>query len=252
MTVLASTSRRQSSRRSGIAAVLFVVIAVGFLHRIGAGELAPPPVLRPQDLGDWLATRDPTTATFALLRLVGLGAGWYLIATTTLHLVAHLTRSRNLGAAADSLSTPTVRNLASGLLGLTLTLQGSAGADEAGPPGATLERIADADGTAVLRRLADTEVIVELADDEDDDDGSAVMRRIPDEPVEVPDRSSWLIECGDHPWSIAEDVLTDHWGRPPTDVEIAPFWRAILARNDLPNPDLVFPGQTLELPSLPD
>ena len=251
MTASASTSRRPSSRRTGAAAVIFVLVAVGFLHLIGSGDLAAPPLLRPRALGDWLATHDPITATFALLRLVGLGAGWYLIGTTTLHLVAHLTRSRNVGAAAHFLSTPTVRNLASGLLGLTLSLQTSAGGQRASAPGATLERIADPDGTAVLRRLADSEVIVQLAND-DDDNGSAVMRRVPDDPVETPDRSSWLIECGDHPWSIAEEVLTDHWGRPPTDAEIAPFWQALLARNDLPNPDLVFPGQTLELPPVPE
>lgn len=63
----------------------------------------------------------------------------------------------------------------------------------------------------------------------------------------------WVIEPGDHLWSIAETTLTDRLGRAPSDAEIAPYWSAIIELNrdsfvDRDNPDLVHVGQVIELP----
>jgi hypothetical protein len=64
--------------------------------------------------------------------------------------------------------------------------------------------------------------------------------------------TTWVVEPGDHLWAIAERTLAEAWQRPPNDHEIDPFWRAIVERNrphlrDPQNPDLLFPGDRIEV-----
>lgn len=61
------------------------------------------------------------------------------------------------------------------------------------------------------------------------------------------------VRPGDHLWSIAEAQLTRSLGRDPTDAEVDPYWRALVAANDdrlvVPgDPDLIVPGQEIVLP----
>ena len=67
---------------------------------------------------------------------------------------------------------------------------------------------------------------------------------------------TWTVAPGDHLWSIASRVLSDAWGRPPSDVEVVPFWEQVVELNrdrlaDPANPDLIFPGQSLVVPAPP-
>ncbi len=68
----------------------------------------------------------------------------------------------------------------------------------------------------------------------------------------------WIdVEHGDHFWSIAEEALTDVWGRAPTDTEIAPYWAELVQTNDgrlLPpeDPNLIYPDQRFLLPPMPE
>lgn len=68
----------------------------------------------------------------------------------------------------------------------------------------------------------------------------------------------WIdVEHGDHFWSIAEEALTDAWGRAPTDTEIAPYWAELVQTNDgrlLPpeDPNLIYPDQEFLLPPMPE
>jgi nucleoid-associated protein YgaU len=55
---------------------------------------------------------------------------------------------------------------------------------------------------------------------------------------------------------ITRQVLGQAWGRPATDAEIDPYWRALVAANrsrlpDPDNPDLVYPGEVLTVPPPP-
>ena len=58
---------------------------------------------------------------------------------------------------------------------------------------------------------------------------------------------------GDHLWGVADETLQAAWGRQPTDGEVTPYWVRLIKHNrsklaDPNNPDLVFPGQVIELP----
>lgn len=62
------------------------------------------------------------------------------------------------------------------------------------------------------------------------------------------------VEPGDHFWAIAEVDVARHLGRPGTDAEVIAHWQAIVEANAdrlpvLGNPDVLFPGQMVLLPS---
>jgi hypothetical protein len=69
-------------------------------------------------------------------------------------------------------------------------------------------------------------------------------------------RVTWTLAPGEHLWAVAEAHIADTWGRLPTDAEVTPYWVALVEGNrdrlaDPANPDLVFPGQVVDLPAVP-
>jgi hypothetical protein len=64
------------------------------------------------------------------------------------------------------------------------------------------------------------------------------------------------VEPGDHFWAIADEQLTEAWGRQPSDDEIASYWAELVAANTdrlLPpgDPNLIYPEQEFAVPTLP-
>lgn len=71
----------------------------------------------------------------------------------------------------------------------------------------------------------------------------------------TPAGRTWQVQRGDHFWSIAQRVLAEARSRPVAAHEVAPYWRALVADNrsrlaDPDNPDLLFAGQVLTVPSV--
>ena len=76
----------------------------------------------------------------------------------------------------------------------------------------------------------------------------------------TPERSTSAVEgehlvvAGESFWTIAEHSLSERLGRRPTEVETAVHWERLVQANrdrlvDHDNPDLIFPGQVLTVPS---
>lgn len=64
------------------------------------------------------------------------------------------------------------------------------------------------------------------------------------------------VSSGDHLWGVADDALSAHLGRPASDEEVRTYWQALVDLNpdvlaDPANPSLVFAGQVVRLPPLP-
>ncbi|MFM7223900.1 MAG: hypothetical protein ACKO1Y_00445 [Actinomycetota bacterium] len=63
------------------------------------------------------------------------------------------------------------------------------------------------------------------------------------------------VRPGEHLWGISASVLAERLGRSPTDAEIVPLWRAVIARNvsrlRSGDPSLVFPGERIIVPPPP-
>ncbi len=249
--------------------VVLVVVLLG-LHRLGAGPLSTPPLLDRSALRLWLDDRDVLVAVFALVRLVALTLAWYLLAVTAVGLAARSSRIATLVRLADRATLPAVRRLLGTVAGIGITASAASlmatdlvpGAHPpGGPPGGPAE------SAVVLQRLpgSDDVTLRRLPPGTEDDDGSATLR-VDDgaddgttddtagaAPAPAPE---WVAAPGDHLWHIAEAVLADAWSRPPTDAEVAPYWRSLVEANrdrlvDPDDPDLILPGQTFRLPPAP-
>ncbi|MBS3940443.1 MAG: hypothetical protein KG028_05740 [Actinobacteria bacterium] len=90
---------------------------------------------------------------------------------------------------------------------------------------------------------------------EADEDLDRVKQQTADEPDEPVGGESWTVEDGEHFWSIAETILEDARGEPPSESEVASYWRELIAANEdrlLPpyDPDLIYPGQSLIIPAV--
>jgi hypothetical protein len=224
-----------------VPAALVVVITVLLLA--GRGALAAPPVGSFDELADWLDGTDTVTAVLAIVRVVVLAlAVWLLVAFA---LGRALGRAR-LAAAADRALPRPLRALLTGLAG--------AGAASVVVLGAGPAQHDRGDAVPVGERL----VLLP-----DQDDGTATMSVLPAEdaapaapaaPPAPAAPATWTVAAGESFWSIAEEVLADAWGRPPTDAEIDPYWRRLIAANrdriTSGNPDLIFPGQVFDLPAV--
>jgi nucleoid-associated protein YgaU len=75
----------------------------------------------------------------------------------------------------------------------------------------------------------------------------------PPAPADTEGPTEVVVVAGDHLWAIAERALAGRLGRPPSDAEIVPFWTALIDANRdrlaSGDADLVFPGETIVLPS---
>lgn len=232
---------------------LLGLVSAGVALRLAAtGDVAGPPLGSLDGLAAWADEREPAASAIALVRMTAELAVWYLLAVSALHAVASLLRAAGGHRLADAIATPGVRRLVRAGLGLGLAAASSVGGqEEASAPGTvtmtpvaesplvTQTRIEDPGGTASMRPSVPT------------DGGAARMA-----PVRPAPPSAWVAEPGDSLWSIAEELLTDAWQRPPTGAETDPFWRALVERNrgrlvDPGDPDLIHPGQVFEVPPLP-
>lgn len=238
-----------------------VAVLVG-LHAVGGGALGAPDLGRPVTWADWAGGRTAAEAAMAVLRLVALALGWYLLAVTVLAVALRLGRGGSrLVTVADAVTLPFVRGLVHAAVGM-----GLAGAAVAAVGSATSTSRATPTVAAVAL-VASVEHGLEDAADEDPvlmqrlpaDDAAPVMQQVPADAapaVAVAGERTWVVGSGDHLWSIAERVLTESWGRTPADAETARFWEQVVEHNraglaDPANPDLIFPGQRMRVPAPP-
>lgn len=71
----------------------------------------------------------------------------------------------------------------------------------------------------------------------------------------APEDGHHRVRSGESLWSIAQDTLAEAWEREPTDAEVLAYWHRLIDDNramlpDPDNPDLIFPGDRLHLPSV--
>ena len=228
--------------------VAFLVAALVGLHALGRGPLATP---RVGDLAGWLGERDPATTLFAVVRLALVGVGWYLLVSTLMATVLRVARADAAAEAIEACAPAPVRRLVRAAAGLSLAASVVAVSAAAASEG---------DAPVTMRRLPDAELRV--LDGEPGHDDVVTMTRLPDDapapPAEAPPAvpSTWTVAPGDHLWAIAERALATAWQTTPTDDEIDPFWRQLVAKNrhrlpDPENPDLIHPALELDVPEPP-
>jgi hypothetical protein len=166
----------------------------------------------------------PELTVIAALRYAAFALGGYLALLVTLTALARVTRVASLTRLADALA-PAVIGVLFGL------------------PTVATAQTPTTDPPVVMHQLSDTAPMP-----------PATVTASPP-PVQPTTQPTWTIQPGQHFWAVAEHLVTDRLGRPPTDAEIVPYWHRLIEANrdrlrDRNNPDLVFPSQVLVLPNV--
>lgn len=279
---MTATAQRSGSQLRIAAAIGgWVGLAVG-LHALGRGALAFPG-WQADAWTDRLDVDGPATVAVAVVRAVAEGLAWYVVAVALLSALS----TRGPHRLQLAITTPAVRRLVAASLGLaalttahprppsaragedpTTVVAGidgpTAAAQPLEPPTATA-RPADL-ATATARPLADAAATARLLDAPTAtlrphgaatatarpiDTASEVTTSHVATPTAAPDvalvPTTWTVAPGESLWSIAEDVAA----AVPV-VDTASYWARLVEanRHRLADPDLIFPGQVLELPDV--
>ena len=235
-------------RRFAVAAtwVLALGVAAAALQWAGQGPLAAPPLTDPGRWAAWLDGRDPIVAAFSLLRLVALAGLWYVAIVTVAGAVLRLVGAASLVRLTDRVTIAPVRRMLAGSVSLGLAASGvlAVAAPALRTPVAAAAQQPSTDtppSTVTMHRLDPTETVP---------GPPATAPQVT--PATTTDR--WTVKRGECFWSIAESVLTERSGRPPTDAEVVPYWHRLIDANRLElaqrdDPDLIFPGQVFVVPA---
>lgn len=253
--------------------------ALVLLHHLGSYG---PSAIEWADLGRWLADTPPEDALVASVRVTALVLAWWLAASTTLYVVARLTRVPSLVRAVEWATLPAVRRLVDGVAVTTIaagSVLGTSGVAAAAPADRTPVVVQlGAEGTSVTTapryrpRPAGSDDTVGT---EPATAGATVTTAPPVRtaiPPDVPDRgdgssstagaskapddaASYVVQPGDNLWKIAERHLTRLTGRSEPDVataEVGRYWARLVDHNRgrlrSGDPDLIYPGEHLTLP----
>jgi hypothetical protein len=217
--------------RRALAPVGFGVAVIALIVA-GRGELGPPPM---HDLGGWLDDRGAVVATVAVLRLAALGAAAWMFVFSTVVVVARAVGAMAFADLVESAVPPSVRRalaVAAGIGAVGVPAAGLLG-DPARPTQEAIELIDATESTVTMSLLEPAP---------------------PPAPAPAPaPPDGWTVTAGESFWSIAEELVAEGLGHPPSDDEVAPYWRALIDANRdrlvvTADPDLIVPGQVLTLP----
>lgn len=245
------------SRRRGwlafVGSVGAVAATVWVLQRAGGGQLAPPPLTDPKQWGRWAAEREPLVAALAVVRLMAVGAVWYLLVATVVGGVLRLFRAGRLVTVADRLTIPALRRLLVATAGVTL----AAGVNPTLALAQSGMVVVTTTTTSTLGSRPPPTLTMRVLAPEGP--AAAVAPSVEGPPVAstaVGGAATWTVRPGECFWSIADDVLARAWGRAPSDAEIVPYWRTLIEANrqllvDRSNPSLIYPGQVFTVPAPP-
>jgi len=241
----------------GVVEAALISGAVILLQWMGRGALAAPPLTSVSGVLRWADERDAATIAMVAIRLATLLLGYHVLATTALVVAGRVLHLRRLADWAEAVTLPPFRGTAQRLVGLSMSVSTLL----AGPgPGAS--------AGAVVARPAMERVVIERVDPSTSSDappgGDTATLRVTPPPDPAPprpttpplpaapgssDATTHTVVPGDHLWSISEAALARTLGRAPTDAEIDPYWRQVIAANpQFVDPDLIHPNDVVNIP----
>jgi hypothetical protein len=181
----------------------------------------------------WSSTANMELALGAMVRMLGLVAGYWLLVSTAVYLLLCVARVRDLRSVAWT-ALPMVRRMADRISARAMVrvLAAPLPLLDLITPGYVPIPAGDSPSPAAVSQPPIIETPINVTTD--------------DEAIEV------IIERGDNMWTLAKARLEELNGRPPTNAEIGPYWRRVVRANQdrirSGDPDLIFPGEVLILP----
>jgi hypothetical protein len=243
--------------------------AVVALHRLGGVDGFAIPR---RDFVAWLRQTPSEEVLLAGVRLAALVAAWWLLGSTVLYITARVARLHRTAAALGWATLPAVRRWADRAAAVSIVAATALGAGRpaaADPPPTTIARSAPVVVDADHRDRSTLPVLppASVRTGRGVEPQAAPSASPPVAPVVTPapaapppaSRSGamYTVTTGEHLWSIAAARVAASSSLAADDLspaEIAPYWLRVVETNlsglRSGNPNLVYPGETIELPLL--
>ena len=231
------TTRRVADMRSRL--LLMSLLAVDLAGLFLLHDLGTQPWTR------FDPAAPPEDAVMALLRVVALVAGWWLVATTVLYGLARGVRAGRLASAVGRCMLPTARRLVEASLAATLVVgpAPAAFAERAAPPPVRVETPPTTAGMEIL-----PPVVAPPGDSTPPRPPVASTTPTTSDEQRSAQREH-VVRPGEHLWSIAATIAGDTHPE-----QVARYWRRLVETNRerlrSGDPDLLYPGERLRLPPL--
>ena len=237
---------------------LRLVLVLGFeaAALIGLLHLGRRPWLRIDwsDLGTWLRVTPTEDALAALVWLAALGCVVWLTGSTLLYLVARASRVPALIRSVEWMTLPAIRRVTEGALAAVLATSTVAATPAWADPPPPVVVVVDDEGILVPPGFVAHPV--EQPPETFPETAIPPLPVLPHEISADTDRpgSEVVVEAGDNLWTISRRHLTAALDRPPTNEEIAPYWRQVIVDNQPElisgDPDLIYPGEVVKMPPI--
>ena len=262
----------RSSRSWWVLVGWVVALAAGIAagHALGAGALAVPGI-EAAAWRTWATTTEPLVVSMALLRVLAVTAGWYLLVATALGVTARVLRAVRLAHLADRISAPVVRRVLQRSMGVMVATALATSATTSGV------RAAEPAPVAIVESESSTLTMRGLSSEGRDSEGDGVdppdppaptlpWQRLLDEVAggtadraQVPDAvggdgegvsasgrtpggtqvlvaigldgGTHVVRSGESLWRIAEERLAQARGRAAGDAGVVAYWRELIDVN---------------------
>ncbi len=226
-----------TGRPSLIKSLLTAALSAGvgwWLLRLPLGS-ATPADLQPGSLLEWSRSIDTLTAIFTVVRSVGVFCSAYITLVALVGaLVALSGNARSITRVWGAVATRGLRStLAVGVITAWAVSPAVVAATDSTPPPIVLIDV----GPATQLEPGPVQVTSESSVE-----SPPITESITDD--------VWTVEPGDHLWGISRSVLRRD-GTEPTTRAVNSYWRRLITENHNVvgnNPDLIHPGQVLQLP----
>ena len=248
--------------------VLLVVVTAGLtagLHRLGdVVELR----INWADPAGWFNNASPEAAIGATLRSVGLVIGYWIIFSTALYVLATLRSRTRRPRLVNLMTLPGIRRVVDRALATALAASIAASplspalAEQPPPPPVVFDINADGIPVPHLRMNQPEEAMPNVTTEQET---KVVIKLLPP-PIVVPVTTSaqpmsatvtaigYTVQAGDSLWLIADEHVHAKSDSEATLALITSYWRRVVAanRNTLRSgdPNLIFPGEIVVLPTL--
>jgi hypothetical protein len=228
--------------RDRLAAPLALTAAVAVLLASGAVLSVPPW----RGFGRWLAEVGAVEAAVSMARLAALFAVLVLLLLWAATAAAEAAGALRVAAAIDRVLPPMLRRVLGGVAGV-------------GMAGSVLVAAGSAPSASAADGRAEAPAVATMEQVDGPDESEATMTVVEEDPAPAaplaPGPSAavdeWVVVPGDSFWSIAEEVVGERLGRPGSEAEVAAYWGRLVEANRprllTGDPDLIYPGQRVEL-----
>ena len=234
--------------------ILLCLIVV--LHGLGRFGLRGPEGADVESVRRWL--EDPVVVVATIIRWLALACCYYLLLVALALTVQPDRTARGPMSRLVPLRVIGLFALAVGTAGVTgAALAPHEASTNPAPDIEPRPSLARAEDPLVLRRSPDDGRSPHPQHEPSRTTTDATDRNTTNTSTGVDRNSLWVVEPGDHLWSIASDTLEESWGRSTlSDAEIVGYWRVLIEANrdrlvEPDNPDLILPGQEFVLPPVP-